>query len=519
MFRSKVIPWVLVVIAAIALITIAVSPNVSAEADSVQEPSGVEVSKPALVTTAAPSTTSTTSTLPATTTTTYVPFTISADAVVVGDSLAAAGVLLALQERGVDVLWIPETGYTGGQASAAGVSSMDEQDVSGLLSRDVWPYSGMVDALRETRRGPDENAGVPYFGRDRRFQEFGPTPLEVREYLDAQLVDVPRIEFDVVEVLSWDRGIIGVADVPGNIILTNNLVDATEFQDLYPLVEGLSWEVPQCVQNTTWTAVRHEDSTTYPGYWDDESVRAAYGDDVVDGWLDGFRSQVTVDGRPFFEQWDDWGPPWSPYMEWQYRAVASNYSHVNNNGTDHGMTPEAITDEAVREVTLLAAKDKMFLWLWYQRWELGVEGFGIATDLGYQDVDQAYWSDVIPDDFEELFTPYPYVRQGRTLSDPVMTWETIKVRGEVREDATGLLWGYMADSHGCTSLSDETSSGYGLFEMVPEIFVQDEVPGFWPGMARGARVDAVVASSVRMQPSEYIGGYFVGTLIAEALEG
>ena len=77
----------------------------------------------------------------------------------------------------------------------------------------------------------------------------------------------------------------------------------------------------------------------------------------------------------------------------------------------------------------------------------------------------------------------------------------------------------MADSHGCTSLPDETSSGYGLFEMATEIFMQDEVPGFWPGMARGARVDAVVASSVRMQPSEYIGGYFVGALITAGLGG
>ena len=43
------------------------------------------------------------------------------------------------------------------------------------------------------------------------------------------------------------------------------------------------------------------------------------------------------------------------------------------------------------------------------------------------------------------------------------------------------------------------------------------VTGFYPAMARAARVDRIVASSVRMQPSEYAGGYAVGNLVMDAL--
>lgn len=457
----------------------------------------------------------TTTTVTATTTTeavTEIP-PIVTDVVVVGDSLAGAGAVQALLDAGLDVVLIPETGYIGGQAAAAGVSSMDEQDGVGFLSRDVWPYSGLVDEYRATRHEPDPEYGLPYFSGFRgRNAEFGPEPVEVRDFLQLATAGARVIEFDVTDVLQEAGVVVGVTD--GVTEIRGIVVDATEFQDLYPMVEGLRWTVAECVQHTTWLAVRDEESALWPSEDALEAVYEVYGS-TVDKWLEQFRKQLTLDGQIEFPEsgsWNDMLPSWSPEFEWHYREVAGGHTSLNRYN-DSRMTPEAITDPVEREALLLEAKAKTWVELWYLRWELGVTQGGIATDQGYEQVDQMYWSDVIPDEVEQFFPPIPYVREGRTLADPVMIWSDITERSKEPLADEGLLqWGYAADSHGC--FDTERASRYGLFRVDPEI-LQSGVEGFWPGMLRGARVDAVVASSVRMQPSEYIGGYRVGEAIAE----
>lgn len=437
-----------------------------------------------------------------------------AEVVVVGDSIAGIGVVQALLELGVDVILVPETFYAGGQASAAGVSSMDEQDGQGrMASRDVWPYSALVDTYRDSRHEADEIYGLPYYGRDNpasNFDSFGPTPLDVKIWLETVIADAPVVDFGVDGVLQHPNGVVyGIENAEGDQILATHVVDATEFQDLYPLVDGLEWEVASCVQNTTWTAVRHVDSTLYPPPEAVDQMREYHGS-IVDDWINSFREQVQEEGYDFTTWGEFQQRPWTVRKEWGYREVAHGYSHINNNATDHPMTSGAIKDPLVRERTLLEAKARTYLYLWYQRYSLGLEARGIATDLGYQDVDQYLWHPGIPDEIEKHFAPIPYVREARTLSNPVMTWEDIKERDQVTE-AEGFLWGYMADAHGCGA--GDQSSGYGWFPVGTDTF-DSGVPGFWPGMLRGSRVDAVVASSVRMQPAEYIGGYLLGEMIA-----
>ena len=122
----------------------------------------------------------------------------------------------------------------------------------------------------------------------------------------------------------------------------------------------------------------------------------------------------------------------------------------------------------------------------------------------------------IPNSFEQQFPPIPYVREARRLANPVMTWEDIRTRGIVAE-SSALARANGTDSHGCPVLPEQ-GSGYGMFGVDPGVFVQNEVSGFFPAVLRAARVDWIVASSVRMQPSEYAGGYAVGKLILETLD-
>jgi hypothetical protein len=282
------------------------------------------------------------------------------------------------------------------------------------------------------------------------------------------------------------------------------------------MVEGLSWEAPSCVQDVTWSVVREANSRTFPPPDADAVLRLAYGSDVVDQWLSGFEEKVSYDRISAFTTWADAAKQaWTPAFEWEYRRLADGLSSVNHSGVNHAMTREAIVDPDVREATLIAAKDKAYLYLWWEHCVLGLNN-GISTTQGYDEGIQMVDSPSIRDDFEQHFPPIPYVREARRLADPVMTWEVIRTRGIVAE-GSAFAWANGTDSHGCPILPEQ-ASGYGLFGVDPGVFVQDEVSGFFPSVLRAARVDWIVASSVRMQPTEYAGGYAVGKLILETLD-
>lgn len=441
------------------------------------------------------------------------------DVVVVGDSIGGAGVVQALVESELSVLWIPETGYIGGQATAAGVSAMDDTDSAGYWVRNQEPYAGLVDSYRSVRSGDDQEYGLAGFARYRgTYDMYAPNAPEVRIYLESVTAgsNVVTEEFEVSDVLVEDHKVVGITN-GSETIRARHVVDATEFQDLYPMVAGLKYETPSCIQDTTWLVPRHQDSTLYPAESAIEAVRSAY--PQTDQWLEYFSQKIpAVGGVDSWEGWDGLAvKPWSHDFEWSYRETSGGYTSLNH-FNDSRMLPEAITDNSVREKLLLEAKVKTFVQLWYIRWELGIKDHGIATDFGYDAIDQMYWSDVIPDSIEKFFAPIPYIRQGRTLANPVMTWDTIQERLKHSDaaplvesaDDYMLLWGYFADSHGCDA--GEKGSSFGLFPVTDEILYSN-VQGFWPGMLRGSRVDEIVASSLRMQPSEYIGGYNVGSLI------
>lgn len=444
------------------------------------------------------------------------------DVIVVGDSIAGAGVVQGLIENSdLTIGWITETGYVGGQASAAGVSAMDDADGAGIQSRTVYPNSALVNTYRNSPHGPDPEYGNPMWHGHRNLgQAWGPNPLEVKTFLTNATThpNVTIITGFTPTAIHTRRGTITSITNGQRILTTTQLVDATEFQDLYPLIPNLNWTIPNCIQDTTWVAVRHEDSTLYPAFRDIDRVRTVYGDEWVDEILTHYRSKITVDGLDEWQGWDGLEPPFTPSFEWGYREVSGGYSSLNW-FNDHPMTPLAVTDPATREATLAAAKTRTFVLLWYLRWELGETTHGLATDLGYQHVPQTVNAAAIPDNIERFFPPAPYIRQARTLTDPVMTWQDIHTRARAPQQIEALpegfmQWGYMSDSHGCTD--PDQSSPHGLFSVPSDVFIPSDVEGFWPGMLRGARVDAVVASTLRMQPSEYIGGYHVAELIIGA---
>ena len=83
------------------------------------------------------------------------------------------------------------------------------------------------------------------------------------------------------------------------------VIDATEFSDLYPLVDGLDYEVGDpagCVQDTTWLAIRswYPNGRPRPNGAPQDAIAqiySVYGSES-DRWLDHFRANGGRERRP-----------------------------------------------------------------------------------------------------------------------------------------------------------------------------------------------------------------------------
>ena len=475
----------------------------------------------AITTTLAPTTT-----VPATATTSP-PLVPTYDVVVVGDGLGGASAATAAARLGANVALLSPIGYLGGQAGAAGVSTMDEGS-NHFVQRRSGIY-GELASFAQAIYGPD--VGDCYFIED----SMCPEPVVVEDFF-AGLVSNAGVDVypmaTLEDAIQEESKVAGVR-ADGSTYNAEIVIDATEFSDLYPMVEGLNYEIGNetgCVQDTTWLAIRAWNppgaGSLVPPETAASDLRAVYGAEV-DAWLDGFRSRVVLDPNR-----EPSGPavvPWDIATETRYRALADrrDFSLVNevpeitrtgvNYANDHPLTAAAIEDPAVRVLEFRKALHKTYAFLWYLRWELGVTDWGIDTGQQFSQAQRLLWDDLIPDDLERSLPPYPYVREGRRL----ITVQTLTnndlsndVRGLHRFDDSVMLGGYFSDFHGC--LEEGAGQGFGLFEVPMGVFIPETIDGFMPGMARSAGVSRLAASAVRTQPEEIWSGEAIGIIAALA---
>jgi hypothetical protein len=511
--RARVLLAALVAVVAVGSVAIALRP---------------EPSPPTTTTTTVPSTVPPTTppTLSTTAPTTTGPAATDYDVVVVGDGLGGVSAAVTAARRGASVLLLSPTGYFGGQASAAGVSTMDEGGDRDLV-RKGGLYRELLDSLEATYGS--RTMGNCYFVD----YTVCPEPDLVHRFfaglLDREGVTVKPVT-QVEDVLQEGTLVTGVA-ADGVAYRARVVIDATEFADLFPLVEGLDYEVGDpagCVQDTTWTAVRNwypdgapEDLVPPQSAIDD--LRAVYGDTEVNGWLAHFRNRVSpiIPGA------------WTPDHEARYRAMADRRSVTARDGApevtrtganyanDSPMTVTGVEDERQRVTELRRALHVTYAFLWYLRWELGLAEWGVADDLGFDQARRMLWDDLVPDALERNLPPIPYVREARRLRA-----ENVLLAGDVMDELRNrhrfpdsvMIGQYATDSHGCPFPAD-IFSGNGAYEVPLGAFIPRGVEGFLPGIVRNAGLDRVAASSLRTQPDEIWGGEVAGTLAALAVSG
>jgi hypothetical protein len=483
-------------------------------------------------TTTQPTTTTTlltTTTFPTTTASTVpTPTIASYDVVVVGDGLGGASAAIAAGRLGATVALLSPIGYLGGQAGAAGVSTMDEGS-NHFVQRRSGIY-GELAAFAQAIYGPD--VGDCYFIED----SMCPEPVIVDGFLRGLVSEagVDLIPMTIIDdVLQEGNNVTGIM-VDGSTYNADVLIDATEFSDTYPMIENLSYEVggtSGCVQDTTWLAIRAwypegPAEAFIPRESTAQDLYNIYGTEL-DEWLDEFRSTVVrVPNR------EPSGPsvvPWDVATETRYRALADrrDFSLVNdvpeitrtgvNYANDYPLTTVAIEDPKVRQVEFRTALHKTYAFLWYLRWELGVTDWGVDIGQEFGKAQRLLWDDLIPDDLERNLPPHPYVREGRRLvAVQTLGPEDLanEVRGFHRFDNSVMLGGYFSDFHGC--LEEGAGQGFGLFEVPMGVFIPETIDGFMPGMARAAGVSRLAASAVRTQPEEIWSGEAIGIIAALA---
>ncbi|HKY48052.1 MAG TPA: FAD-dependent oxidoreductase, partial [Acidimicrobiia bacterium] len=411
------------------------------------------------------------------------------DVIVVGDGMGGATAATVAARLGADTLLLSPIGYLGGQAGAAGVSTMDEGGNRYVLRR-AGVYKELV-SYAQFKYGTG-NVGDCYFIDD----PLCPEPLAVDEFFRSTLgvegVDIVPAG-DITGVLQEGNRVTGVV-VDGIEYRAAVVIDATEFSDLYPLIDGLRYEVGDpagCVQDTTWLAIRswYPYGQTPPQLVPPQDAMAQlyaiYGSES-DRWLDHFRGEVVGNtGRPLGS-----GPtvlPWDLDTETAYRALAEGRQEIPlipeapsitktgvNYANDSNVSVAAIEDPVIRQQEFRRALHVTYAFLWYLRWELGLADWGVANDMEFSKGTRMLWDDLIPDDLEANLPPFPYIREGRRLvADYNLGAADLadSVRERHRFDDAVMLGGYFTDFHGCPP-TDEIS-GYGLFEVPIGVFIPE----------------------------------------------
>jgi len=492
-------------------------------------------------------------------TTTTTPITqISTDILVYGESTGAVGAAVSAARKGRQVTLVLQSGYVGGQSSAGAVSTMDEHPLA-LVLRESGLYGELYQAMLSEYG--DVVMNRCYWNRG----SFCPEPVKVRQTFDAWLensgvdilagyvpVDVLQSGFTVTGLVIQNIDSEELIEITADVVL-----DGSETGELYPLIEGLEYSVGNgvCVQKTTWNVVMNEYfSGTVPPELRPESdtetvMRNFYGDEVVDGWIKAINNKIKPDGYDVFPGWGEYNKNRSKGLTAEvargYRGLADSRElpfgepritrTVNNYGfVDSPVSAEAMAEPFGEEFTkeFIMAKDRAYFFLYWAYYVLGIENWGISTDQGYDNYDQMLWSDRIPDRVEQHFAVQPYFREHPRIEGVSrMTWDMIRDRlpgkGIDMFPDSVMIGGYMTDQHGCAGaekplvdgekLSDFFSS-YGAFDVDPGIFVPKKIDGFMPAILAGMSIDRLVAGSLRMQPTELIGGQVAGVLAAMASE-
>ena len=497
------------------------------------------------------------------------------DLVVAGGGMGGIAAAIQAARMGISVLVVEPSGMIGGQATAAGVSTMDDlsRTKSGLYLELVTKVKNCYDVL-------GKSTGTCYW--DARSMAFEP---HVGVAMLQELIDETRLGKNtkggkggrkVLDVLlnasvtavrrerSHVRGVTLRTEDGERTVTCKVLIDATEYGDVLPLA-GLQYRVgnskapfvdPEAmIQDITWTAVIKKYPGGIPGNL--RPLQPLPGYELA---RRNYESYVSSDGANFkgvypvslpvnFVSHNAYrGLPDSD-NPWGYDANVENWPHISkcgvNWGNDYpgkygwqgkrGLPASYLEDPEMRVNMEREALIKTLHFIYYMQNELN-ENWSVAEDE-YQNTVLPKAAEGLPPEWQEIvrhMPPIPYVRESRravaehTLTSAELLHNSLSYRdGQTSHEFPNAIaiGGYILDLHGADTDSDmeweldekaassELNRPRGPFQVPMDILIPSGLEGFLVA-EKNLSMSRLSAGALRLQPICMMTGQAAGALAA-----
>ena len=490
----------------------------------------------------------------------------SYDIIIAGAGTGGISAAIQAARMGASVLVVETSSWLGGQATAAGVSTMDDmsRQKSGI-------YLEFINRLASyySMRGKSM-ATCYWYDKSIAFE-----PHVGQEVLADMITDARRkgvldllMNSEVVKVNVNAGKITGVTvrsqgsrkDYGCNI-----LIDATEYGDILPLVninyrlgnsEAKFFSEDSMIQEITWTAVIKK----YPGGVPSH-LKPLYPLPGYELAKRNYESLVSADGHPFRNVY----PIVTPVnfaTHNAYRAIPDSSNPYNYDASDksgrfvtktgvnwgndypgtyawhngkRGLPAAYLEDRVLRLQIEREALIKTLHFIWYIQNELG-EDWSVADDE-YDNKILPEAARGLPYDWQEIIRrmpPIPYVRESRrimakhTLSSHEILQNSLSYRdGQTNREFydTIAIGGYILDLHGANIDSDmewqfneKTNSMIinrprGPFQVPMRILIPEGIDGLIAA-EKNLSATRLAAGSLRLQPITMMTGQAAGALAA-----
>jgi hypothetical protein len=495
------------------------------------------------------------------------------DVVVAGGSIGGIAAALQASRLGVSVLVVEPSEWIGGQAIAAGVSTMDDLSRirSGLylefVSKMKLYYDAMDKPMGTCYWDPRSLAFEPSVGQKILYEMLAEARTQSGKPLDLLLSSA------VTEVARDGNTVTGVTvqkkrgsqkeREKKTEITCHVLIDATEYGDVLPLA-GAAYRAGNSVtpflnkdallQDITWVAVIRRYSggippnlrvtTPLPGY---EEAKRNYESYVsADGV--NFKGVYPVELPVNFVSHNAYRGLPDSSTPWSYDGSADNWKYITKSGVnwgndypgkvseneDRGLTVEYLENEKVRAQVEKEAFIKTLHFIYYIQNELH-EKWSIADDE-YLNAELPAPLD-LPEEWREIarrMPPIPYVRESRrAVGDYILTSaELLRNSLSYRDGQTShefddavAIGGYILDLHGANTDSDmewnmderavsaALNRPRGPFQVPLRVLLPQNIDGLLVA-EKNLSMTRLAAGALRLQPICMMVGQAAGALAA-----
>lgn len=485
-------------------------------------------------------------------------FLTSYDIIIAGGGTGGTAAAIQASRMGMSVLIVEPTYMLGGQATAAGVSTMD--DMSRIES---GIYKEFIDHVKKYYSDMKKSIHTPYW------KEHG-------KAFEPSVGDKILKEMAVSSDILYHTNIIGVDNNERRVSVQTTdgvkeinykiLIDATEYGDILPFVgaryrsgNGISPNISKnsFIQDITWTAIIRKYPNGVPKNLkpknplpDYEKAKKNYKNYVTANGFD-FQGKYPVKMPVNLISHNAYRAVPDSFAPGSYTGARKNWTKITKTGVNwgndypgmymlmnhYGLNVMFLEDKETRAQMERDALIKTLHFIYYIQHELGADWS--VDENEYGEIPEA--AKDFPDEWKEIarhVPPIPYVRESRrvlgayTLNSKAVHENSLSWRNghKYQEFSDAIaIGGYNLDLHGGdddddieSELGEKQSSIWGNmpqgpFQVPMKILIPESTDNFLAA-EKNLSMSRLVSSALRLQPITMMTGQAAGALAATAIK-